>query len=95
MANTEQRNMTSFKRTKMTRSHQTKVQKYQAATQLSTMHMLPKQFQVPAAPVSFYSVPADLNKLAPRIEDAPARCRDKIAKSTDGPLWAIFLARGG
>jgi hypothetical protein len=32
---------------------------------------------------------------APRIDDAPARCSEKIAKSTDGPAWAIFLARGG
>lgn len=32
---------------------------------------------------------------APRIEDAPARCREKIARSTDGPEWAMFLARGG
>jgi len=31
---------------------------------------------------------------APKIEDAPARCSEKIAKSTDGPAWAIFLARG-
>jgi len=23
--------------------------------------------------------------IAPRIEDAPARCREKLAKSTDGP----------
>lgn len=32
---------------------------------------------------------------APRIEDTPAKCREKIAKSTDGPACAIFLARGG
>lgn len=32
---------------------------------------------------------------APRIDDAPAKCKEKIAKSTDGPAWAIFLARGG
>lgn len=30
-----------------------------------------------------------------RIEDAPARCREKIARSTDPPAWAIFLDRGG
>jgi len=29
------------------------------------------------------------------IDDAPARCREKIAISTDGPLCVIFLARGG
>ena len=32
---------------------------------------------------------------APRIDDAPARCREKIARSTDGPAWAIFDASGG
>ena len=32
---------------------------------------------------------------APRIDDAPARCSEKIARSTDGPAWAIFLASGG
>lgn len=33
--------------------------------------------------------------MAPRIEDAPAKCREKMARSTDGPEWARFLARGG
>lgn len=33
--------------------------------------------------------------MAPKIEDAPARCREKIARSTDGPAWAILDARGG
>lgn len=32
---------------------------------------------------------------APRIEDTPARWREKIARSTEGPAWAILLARGG
>lgn len=32
---------------------------------------------------------------APRIDDAPAKCREKIAISTDGPAWAMFLASGG
>lgn len=32
---------------------------------------------------------------APRIEDAPAKCKEKIARSTDGPAWAMFLANGG
>lgn len=31
----------------------------------------------------------------PRIDEAPAKCREKIAKSTDGPEWAKFLAKGG
>lgn len=32
---------------------------------------------------------------APRIDEAPARCSEKIARSTDGPAWARFLDRGG
>jgi hypothetical protein len=32
---------------------------------------------------------------APKIEEAPAKCREKIAKSTEGPACAIFLASGG
>jgi hypothetical protein len=32
---------------------------------------------------------------APRIDDTPARCSEKMAKSTDAPAWAIPLARGG
>lgn len=33
--------------------------------------------------------------IAPRIEEAPARCREKIARSTEGPACARFLANGG
>jgi len=33
--------------------------------------------------------------IAPRMDEAPARCSEKIAKSTDGPEWAIFAASGG
>ena len=32
---------------------------------------------------------------APRIDDTPARCREKIPISTEAPAWAIPLARGG
>jgi len=32
---------------------------------------------------------------APKIEEAPAKWREKIPKSTDAPLCAIPLARGG
>jgi hypothetical protein len=32
---------------------------------------------------------------APKIDEAPARCREKIAISTEGPAWARFLDRGG
>lgn len=33
--------------------------------------------------------------MAPRIEEIPAKCREKIVKSTDAPAWAKLLARGG
>lgn len=32
---------------------------------------------------------------APRIDEIPARCNLKIARSTDAPLWAMFADRGG
>lgn len=33
--------------------------------------------------------------IAPKIEEIPAKCREKIARSTDAPAWAIFPANGG
>lgn len=33
--------------------------------------------------------------MAPRIEETPARCKEKMARSTDGPACAIFPASGG
>lgn len=32
---------------------------------------------------------------APKIDEAPAKCKEKIAKSTEGPACAMFLANGG
>ena len=32
---------------------------------------------------------------APKIEAIPAKCKLKMAKSTDGPEWAWTLERGG
>lgn len=32
---------------------------------------------------------------APKIDEIPAKCKLKIAKSTDAPLWAILEERGG
>lgn len=32
---------------------------------------------------------------APRIDEAPAKWSEKIARSTEGPAWAMFLAKGG
>jgi len=33
--------------------------------------------------------------IAPRIEEIPARWREKIVRSTDAPAWARLPARGG
>lgn len=33
--------------------------------------------------------------MAPRIEEAPAKWRLKIVRSTEAPAWAILAARGG
>lgn len=33
--------------------------------------------------------------IAPRIEETPAKWREKIVKSTDAPAWAKLPARGG
>jgi hypothetical protein len=33
--------------------------------------------------------------IAPRIDLAPARCREKIERSILAPEWAMFLERGG
>jgi hypothetical protein len=31
----------------------------------------------------------------PKIDETPAKCKEKIAKSTEAPLWAIAADRGG
>lgn len=33
--------------------------------------------------------------IAPKMDETPARWREKIAKSTEAPAWARLLARGG
>ena len=33
--------------------------------------------------------------IAPRIEETPAKCREKMARSTEAPAWARLPARGG
>jgi len=33
--------------------------------------------------------------IAPRIEEMPAKWREKIVRSTEAPAWARLLARGG
>jgi hypothetical protein len=32
---------------------------------------------------------------APKMEETPAKCKEKIAKSTEPPAWAKFLDSGG
>ena len=32
---------------------------------------------------------------APKIDLAPARCKEKIARSTEGPVWAMLSDSGG
>lgn len=31
----------------------------------------------------------------PRIEETPARCKEKMARSTEAPAWAKLPAKGG
>jgi len=33
--------------------------------------------------------------MAPRIEEIPARWREKMVRSTDAPAWARFPDKGG
>lgn len=33
--------------------------------------------------------------IAPKIEDIPARCSEKITRSTEAPAWAIGPLNGG
>lgn len=33
--------------------------------------------------------------IAPKIEDTPAKCNEKIVRSTEAPAWARFPAKGG
>ncbi len=43
----------------------------------------------------FILIAVVIKLIAPRIEDTPARCKEKIVKSTDAPTWARLLANGG
>lgn len=33
--------------------------------------------------------------IAPRIDETPAKCKEKIVRSTEAPAWARFPERGG
>jgi hypothetical protein len=47
---------------------------------------IPKDRKLPKVLIKF---------TAPNREEIPAKCKEKIAKSTEAPLWARFLLRGG
>jgi hypothetical protein len=38
---------------------------------------------------------AETTFTVPRMDDTPAKCREKIARSTDAPASEIPFARGG
>lgn len=40
-------------------------------------------------------ITVEMKFIDPRMDEAPARCSEKIARSTDGPACAVFLANGG
>ena len=40
-------------------------------------------------------ITVEMKLIAPKIEEAPAKCREKIAKSTDPPACAKFEDKGG
>ena len=46
-------------------------------------------------PVDRILITVEMKFTAPRIEEIPAKCNLKIAKSTDVPLCAILEERGG
>jgi hypothetical protein len=46
-------------------------------------------------PLSRILITVVMKFTAPKIDDAPAKCREKIARSTDGPACARFLDKGG
>jgi hypothetical protein len=45
--------------------------------------------------VGFMLMVVEMKFTAPRIDDTPAKCNEKIARSTDAPACATPLARGG
>lgn len=51
-----------------------------------------RSYLIPAARILSTVV---IKLTAPKIEDAPARCKEKIPRSTAPPLWAIPLDKGG
>lgn len=45
--------------------------------------------------VGFILIIVVMKLMAPRIDEMPARWREKIVRSTDAPAWARFPDRGG
>ena len=48
--------------------------------------VIPKERRFPNVLIKF---------TAPRIEERPAKCKEKIAKSTEAPACAMLLLKGG
>jgi len=46
-------------------------------------------------PVDRILITVEMKFTAPRIDEIPAKCSLKIARSTDDPLWAILADKGG
>lgn len=40
-------------------------------------------------------ITVEMKLIAPKMDEAPAKCKEKIARSTEDPLWAILPASGG
>lgn len=43
----------------------------------------------------FMLIAVVMKLIAPRIEEIPAKCSEKMARSTEAPAWARFPANGG
>ena len=43
----------------------------------------------------FMLIAVVIKLIAPRMDEIPARCREKMARSTEAPAWAMLPANGG
>ena len=68
------------------RSNSTAVIRTAQANKGIRSKIIPKTRRLPKVLIKF---------TAPKIDLTPAKCREKIAKSTELPAWAIFLDKGG
>lgn len=46
-------------------------------------------------PFNFILIIVVIKLIAPKIDEIPAKCKEKIAKSTELPPWAILEDKGG